>query len=68
MLGIGFLLRGYSSPVFGIDINALYIPHGIMAGAGLVALIQIIFLMRGKRMTRTTNAQPRKGTCRQARR
>ena len=26
MLGIGFLLRGYSSPVFGIDINALYIP------------------------------------------
>ena len=45
MLGIGFLLRGYSSPVFGIDINALYIPHGIMAGAGLVALIQIIFLM-----------------------
>ena len=33
MLGIGFLLRGYSSPVFGIDINALYIPHGIMAGA-----------------------------------
>lgn len=49
MLGIGFLLRGYSSPVFGIDINALYIPHGIMAGAGLVALIQIIFLMRGKK-------------------
>lgn len=49
LLGIGFLLRGYSSPVFGIDINALYIPHGIMAGAGLVALIQIIFLMRGKK-------------------
>lgn len=47
MLGVGFLLRGYSEPVFGIDINALYIPHGIMAGAGVVALIQIIFLMRG---------------------
>ncbi len=47
MLGIGFLLRGYSEPVFGVDINALYIPHGIMAGAGVVALIQIIFLMRG---------------------
>lgn len=38
MLGIGFLLRGYSSPVFGIDINALYIPHGIMAGVGLAAM------------------------------
>ena len=47
MLGIGFLLRGYSQPVFGVDINALYIPHGIMAGAGVVALIQIVFLMRG---------------------
>ena len=53
MLGIGFLLRGYSQPVFGIDINALYIPHGIMAGAGLVALIQIIFLMRGGKSDET---------------
>lgn len=49
MLGVGFLLRGYSQPIFGIDINALYIPHGIMAGAGVVALIQIVFLMRGGR-------------------
>lgn len=49
MLGIGFLLRGYSQPIFGVDINALYIPHGIMAGAGLVALIQIVFLMRGSK-------------------
>ena len=46
---MGFLLRGYSQPIFGIDINALYIPHGIMAGAGVVALIQIVFLMRGGR-------------------
>lgn len=48
MLGIGFLLRGYSQPVLGIDINALYIPHGIMVGAGIVALVQIFFLMLGR--------------------
>lgn len=46
MLGIGFLLRGYSGPIFNIDINALYIPHGIMIGAGIVALLQTIKLMR----------------------
>lgn len=46
MLGIGFLLRGYSDPLFGIDINKLYIPHGVMAGAGVVALFQIIRLIR----------------------
>lgn len=46
MLGVGFLLRGYSAPLFGIDINKLYIPHGVMAGAGVVALFQIIRLIR----------------------
>lgn len=48
MFGVGLLLRGYSTPVFGIDINALYIPHGVMIGAGLVALIQIINILRHK--------------------
>ncbi|WP_176110194.1 OPT/YSL family transporter [Izhakiella australiensis] len=46
MLGVGFLLRGYSQPLFGIDINKLFIPHGVMAGAGVVALFQIIRLIR----------------------
>ncbi|ACS84071.1 Oligopeptide transporter OPT superfamily protein [Musicola paradisiaca Ech703] len=48
MLGIGFLLRGYSLPLLGVDINQHYIPHGIMAGAGVVALFQIIKLMRNR--------------------
>lgn len=48
MFGIGLLLRGYSTSLFGIDLNALYIPHGVMVGAGMVALIQIIALLRGK--------------------
>jgi uncharacterized oligopeptide transporter (OPT) family protein len=48
-LGIGFLIRGYSLPVAGIDINVLYIPHGVMIGAGLVALIQVGLLIRSSK-------------------
>ncbi len=50
MFAIGLLLRGYSQKLFGIDLNTLYIPHGFMIGAGLVAGIQIItiFFKRGK--------------------
>lgn len=42
MFGVGLLLRGYSIPLFGLDINKLYVPHGFMIGAGIVALIQVI--------------------------
>ena len=38
MFGVGLLIRGYSDPVFGLDINAAFIPHGFMIGAGIVAL------------------------------
>ncbi|MCY0389465.1 OPT/YSL family transporter [Robbsia sp. Bb-Pol-6] len=41
MLGLGFLLRGYSMPLFGLAIDKAYIPHGMMIGAGLVALLQV---------------------------
>jgi uncharacterized oligopeptide transporter (OPT) family protein len=59
MFGIGLLLRGYSAllfnhPLFATiipqgDINAAYIPHGMMVGAGIVALVQVglIVLRRG---------------------
>jgi len=45
MFGVGLLLRGYSVPLFGVDINTLYVPHGMMIGAGLVALIQVFFIL-----------------------
>lgn len=45
MFGVGLLLRGYSKVLFGFDINKLYIPHGMMIGAGLVAGIQILILL-----------------------
>jgi len=45
MFGIGLLIRGYAQPVAGIDIAKLYVPHGAMVGAGLVALIQVALLI-----------------------
>jgi uncharacterized oligopeptide transporter (OPT) family protein len=55
MFGIGLLLRGYSSllfnhPLFATiipkgDINAAYIPHGMMVGAGIVALVQVAMII-----------------------
>jgi uncharacterized oligopeptide transporter (OPT) family protein len=45
MFGVGLLVRGYS-PAFGVDINAYYIPHGVMIGAGIVALVQILWVIR----------------------
>ncbi|MDP9880239.1 putative oligopeptide transporter (OPT) family protein [Variovorax boronicumulans] len=39
--GIGLLVRGYSAPLFGLDIGTRYVPHGMMIGAGLVALVQV---------------------------
>src|SRR5690625_4641550 len=63
MFGIGLLLRGYSTPLFGIDLNAYYVPHGMMIGAGVIALVQfIIMISRPKKkgssnedITRTDN-------------
>lgn len=40
-LGVGLILRGYSTVIFnGLDLGATYIPHGIMIGAGVMALLQ----------------------------
>lgn len=41
MFGVGLLTRAYAQPIAGLDLDALYLPHGVMIGAGLVAVIQI---------------------------
>jgi uncharacterized oligopeptide transporter (OPT) family protein len=41
MFALGLLVRGYAPPLLGIDLGDLYVPHGIMIGAGLVAMIQM---------------------------
>ncbi|GAA4830697.1 OPT/YSL family transporter [Saccharopolyspora rosea] len=49
MFGVGLLFSQYSPTWFGVDLNDLYIPHGVMIGAGLVALGQAAFLMFRRR-------------------
>lgn len=48
MFAVGLLLRAYAPEVAGVDISELYIPHGIMIGAGAVALWQMIAAVRKK--------------------
>jgi len=48
MFGIGLMIRQYSVPWFGVDVNELYIAHGIMIGAGLVALVQVSLVIFSK--------------------
>jgi uncharacterized oligopeptide transporter (OPT) family protein len=50
MFGIGLLIRGYSVRVAGINVMEHYLPHGMMVGAGLIAVVQIaMILLQGKR-------------------
>ncbi len=61
MFGIGLLLRGYSTLLFGGifpggDIAKAYVPHGMMVGAGVVALIQVAIIILGRRTARTDDA------------
>lgn len=59
MFGIGLLLRAYGQPLTGVDLNAQYIPHGVMVGAGLVALIQVVQVIRNKNAdTASSHTQP----------
>ncbi|MEU2250648.1 OPT/YSL family transporter [Streptomyces sp. NPDC019224] len=39
--GVGLLFSQYADTLFDLDINAMYLPHGMMIGAGLVALVQV---------------------------
>lgn len=45
MFGIGLMIRQYSIPWFDIDVNELYIAHGVMIGAGIVAMVQVAVLI-----------------------
>lgn len=41
MFAVGLLTRGYAPDLLGVDLGDIYVPHGIMIGAGLVALVQM---------------------------
>ena len=50
--GLGLLIRGYSESLIDVDINAIYVPHGMMIGAGAVALIQFVVLLNRRSTAR----------------
>ena len=63
MFGLGLLVRGYSHPLAGVDIQATYLPHGFMIGAGLVALVQIAHSLRRRSSEGVTSSlETRTGT------
>ncbi|MGW2341653.1 OPT/YSL family transporter [Streptomyces sp. NPDC001661] len=53
--GAGLLIISYAEPLFGLDLNAMYLPHGMMIGAGLVALVQVGRTVLKARRAPTTN-------------
>jgi uncharacterized oligopeptide transporter (OPT) family protein len=46
MFGVGLLVNGYFEPLFGLSLGDYYVPSGFMIGAGLVALIQVVGIIR----------------------
>jgi uncharacterized oligopeptide transporter (OPT) family protein len=49
MFGIGLLASGYSQRVLGVSLLTHHIPHGLMIGAGVVALAQVFASVRNGR-------------------
>ncbi|MGP4020299.1 OPT/YSL family transporter [Saccharopolyspora sp. 5N708] len=61
MFGIGLMFSQYSPTWWGVDLTDLYIPHGVMIGAGLVALGQAAHLMfrrKGRDQPPATSVDP----------
>lgn len=61
-LALGLIIRGYSESLFGFDISTAYIPHGIMIGAGLIALLQILRVMYRERRQGENDTSPQRPT------
>ncbi|MFE6165850.1 OPT/YSL family transporter [Streptomyces sp. NPDC056486] len=49
MFGVGLLVAQYAPSLLHVDLGANYVPHGVMIGAGLVALLQAVLMMRDRK-------------------
>jgi len=58
MFGLGLLVAQYEPGLLGVNLNAQYIPHGVMIGAGVVALIQAVLLLARRNAERRDPAVP----------
>ncbi|MGQ7312323.1 OPT/YSL family transporter [Microbacterium arabinogalactanolyticum] len=61
MFAVGLLISQYAPVLFQINLGALYIPHGVMIGAGVVALLQVMWIIFGAR-TKQQQAQEARHT------
>ncbi|MFG2569283.1 OPT/YSL family transporter [Streptomyces sp. NPDC048567] len=52
MFGVGLGLREFGPDLFHTDLGAGYVPHGVMVGAGVVALGQAVVLLVRRRSAR----------------
>ncbi|MCU4749792.1 OPT family oligopeptide transporter [Streptomyces xiamenensis] len=52
MFGVGLLIAQYAPGIFDVNLSQEFIPHGLMVGAGVVALIQAVLLMRNRKSRR----------------
>ncbi|AIA01019.1 membrane protein [Streptomyces noursei ZPM] len=66
MFGVGLLVAQYAPEVLHTDLAAHYVPHGVMIGAGLVALVQAILLMRERRAERSARQAGERAAARAA--
>ena len=56
---LGLLVRAYVPALWQVDLSRLLIPHGVMLGAGLVALVQAILLVARDREVKSQPVQGR---------
>ena len=63
MFGLGLLARGYAPEFLSVDLAAIHAPHGVMIGAGAVALWQMGRAVRGAKASdpAAPNQPPRAG-------
>ncbi|WP_084211949.1 OPT/YSL family transporter [Pseudonocardia acaciae] len=57
MFGLGLLIAQYEPGLLGVNLNAQYIPHGVMIGAGVVALVQAVLMLARRRARRAAGTQ-----------
>ncbi|MET8555445.1 OPT/YSL family transporter [Streptomyces sp. NPDC004959] len=56
MFGVGLGLREFGPDLFHTDLGAGYVPHGVMVGAGIVALGQAVVMLVRRRGSGGTSA------------
>ncbi|MFD7924062.1 OPT/YSL family transporter [Streptomyces sp. NPDC059740] len=61
MFGVGLLVAQYAPDLLHVDLAAHYVPHGVMIGAGLVALVQALLMLRSRRSRGSTGAEVAEG-------